>query len=99
MPVVETATTAKGGSILVTSVQTMYMGTRGPSVTYTTEDVLRVFRQRSDSYEPMTSSEIAEALECSRQTAVNRLEELTEESSLETKKVGARGRVWWLPEE
>jgi predicted ArsR family transcriptional regulator len=47
----------------------------------------------------MTSSEIAESLGCSRQTAANRLEELSEEDDLETKKVGARGRVWWFPEE
>jgi predicted ArsR family transcriptional regulator len=87
------------GSILVTSLQNKSMGTRGRSITYTTEDVLRVFKQRSDSYEPMTSSEIAESLGCSRQTAANRLEELSEEDDLETKKVGARGRVWWLPEE
>ena len=75
------------------------MGTRGRSITYTTEDVLRVFKERSDSYEPMTSSEIAESLGCSRQTAANRLEELSKGDDLETKKIGARGRVWWFPEE
>jgi len=74
------------------------MAKPGPSAEYTTENVLRVFHQRSDQYEPMTSSEIAEALGCSRQTALNRLEELTVEDEIETKKVGARGRVWWVPD-
>lgn len=72
------------------------MGSPGPDMQYTTEDVLGVFRQRSDPCEPMTSSEIAEVLGCSRHTAHNRLEELSEENAIKTKKVGARGRVWWL---
>jgi len=75
------------------------MGTPGPSVKYTDEDVLGVFKQRSDPYEPMTSSEIADAIGCSRPTAHNRLKRLAEEESVRTKKIGARGRVWWLPEE
>ena len=75
------------------------MGTPGPSAEYTAENVLSVFHQRSDQCEPMTSTEIAEALGCSRQTAVNRLEDLTAKEKIETKKIGARGRVWWLPEE
>ena len=73
------------------------MATPGPNAEYTTEDVLAVFDQRSDPCEPMTSSEIAESINCSRPTALNRLEELAEEGKIETKKVGARGRVWWLP--
>jgi predicted ArsR family transcriptional regulator len=75
------------------------MSTPGPSVKYTSEDILRVFKQRSDPYEPMTSSEIADAIGCSRPTALTRLEELAEEADVRTKKIGARGRVWWLPED
>ncbi|NHN48575.1 GAF domain-containing protein [Halostella sp. JP-L12] len=46
--------------------------------------------------EPLTTSEVADALDCSRRTAYNRLERLAERDEIESKKVGARGRVWWL---
>jgi predicted ArsR family transcriptional regulator len=36
----------------------------------------------SNSEEPMTSSEIAETLGCSRQAALNRLEELSEDGEI-----------------
>ncbi|MBX0295679.1 PAS domain S-box protein [Haloarcula nitratireducens] len=44
---------------------------------------------------PLTASEVADAIDCSRRTAYNRLEQLVEDGLLETKKVGASGRVWW----
>jgi len=47
------------------------------------------------SGEPVTASELADAMECTRRTAYDRLQRLAEAGELETKKVGARGRVWW----
>ncbi|UPV76687.1 PAS domain S-box protein (plasmid) [Halorussus limi] len=44
---------------------------------------------------PLTTSEVADVVDCSRRTAYNRLEQLVEDELLETKKVGASGRVWW----
>ena len=73
------------------------MSTRGPDVEYTPEAVLSVFNKKGGPKEPLTSSEIAEELDCSSQTARNRLNELSERGELKTKKVGARGQVWWLP--
>jgi len=72
------------------------MGTPGPSTVYTTEAVLSVFERSANSHEPLTSSEIADELGCSRQTVRNRLKELSEADEIESKKVGARSRVWWL---
>jgi|GEM_PF-5264723 len=46
---------------------------------------------------PVTTPEVAEAYDCTQRTIYNRLESLAEEGRLETKKVGARGRVWWRP--
>ena len=75
------------------------MGTPGPSTVYTTEVVLSVFEENAEMYEPLTSAEIAEELDCSQQTVRNRLKELSENGKIASKKVGARGRVWWLPVE
>jgi len=47
--------------------------------------------------EPLTASEVAAALECSRRTAYNRLKRLADRGLVASKKVGARGRVWWRP--
>ena len=38
-----------------------------------------------------------DALDCSRRTAHNKLNELVERGTLDTRKVGARSRVWWVP--
>ena len=46
---------------------------------------------------PMTTTEAAERLDLGRRSTYNRLERLVERGELETKKVGASGRVWWRP--
>ncbi|MGQ3330111.1 PAS domain S-box protein [Halorubrum sp. FL23] len=46
---------------------------------------------------PFTTSEVATTFDCSDRTIYNRLETLVEDNVLKTKKVGARGRVWWRP--
>lgn len=58
-------------------------------------DVVRIFLQRQDQFEPLTAHEVANKLDVSRKTAYNRLQELTEEGYLQSKKTGAKGRVWW----
>ncbi|PSP75750.1 diguanylate cyclase [Halobacteriales archaeon QS_1_68_20] len=47
---------------------------------------------------PLTTSEVAADLDCSRRATYDRLERLAERGDLRTKKVGARGRVWWRPQ-
>jgi len=64
---------------------------------YTESDVVAVFRDREDYAEPLTASEVADELSCSRRTALNRLHDLQSETDVTSKKVGGRSRVWWIP--
>lgn len=61
------------------------------------EDVLAVFDERDDQARPLTANDVMDAVDCSRRTAHDKLEGLVEEGLLETRKVGARSRVWWTP--
>lgn len=58
---------------------------------------LEVFEDRDDLGRPLTADDVMEALDCSRRTAHNKLNELVEDGLIETRKIGARGRVWWVP--
>ena len=69
----------------------------GRETQYTESDVIEVFRERTDYAEPLTASEVAERLGCSRRTALNRLHDVQEETDVTSKKVGGRSRVWWVP--
>lgn len=62
---------------------------------YPPKRVLAVFEDAVDPCEPLTASEVAARLDCDRKTAYNKLSTLVEQDALSTKKVGARGRVWW----
>ena len=64
---------------------------------FTPERVLSVFQDRSDQAKPLTATDVMDALGCSRKTAHNKLDVLVERGDLETRKVGARSRVWWIP--
>jgi len=44
---------------------------------------------------PLTTGEVATRLDLGRRSTYDRLERLVERGELETKKVGASGRVWW----
>ncbi|MFB6113211.1 MAG: GAF domain-containing protein [Halodesulfurarchaeum sp.] len=56
-----------------------------------------VFDNVDPPWTPLTTSEVAGELDCVRRTAYNRLESLVDRGLLRTKKVGARGRIWWKP--
>ena len=73
------------------------MGHRGRDTEFELTDVTTVFEQRGDYAEPLTASEVAEELGCSRRTALNKLHELAAQTELTSKKVGGRSRVWWIP--
>jgi CRP-like cAMP-binding protein len=73
------------------------MPDQGRETEYTLADVTDVFESREDYAEPLTASEISEALGCSRRTALNKLHRLSEETEIRSKKVGGRSRVWWIP--
>ena len=66
----------------------------------TTEgDVLQAFDDRADPCEPLTAGEVGDRVDCSRRTAFDILERLADAGDIETKKIGARARVWWVPED
>ena len=64
---------------------------------FTTDRVLAVFTEEADPCEPLTASEVADVLDCSRRTALGKLQDLADEGALATKKVGGRSRVYWRP--
>lgn len=73
------------------------MPPQGRDTEYTLSRVTAVFEARDDYAEPLTASEVAEALGCSRRTALNKLNELEADTDVTSKKVGGRSRVWWIP--
>lgn len=73
------------------------MSQRGRDTEFTLSDVTDVFESREDYAEPLTASEVADDLGCSRRTALNKLHDLQDETALRSKKVGGRSRVWWIP--
>jgi len=73
------------------------MSPPGREVQYTESDVIEVFKDRGDYAEPLTAKEIADRLNCSRRTALNKLHDLEAETDITSKKVGGRSRVWWIP--
>ncbi|WP_254766646.1 bacterio-opsin activator domain-containing protein [Salinilacihabitans rarus] len=60
-------------------------------------ETLAAFDRAAPPGTPLTTSEVAEVLSVPRRTAYDRLDCLVERGPLRTKKVGARGRVWWRP--
>jgi len=69
------------------------LGTAEPSSRSTYDDPLAVFENQDTPGTPLTTSEVADALDCARRTAYGKLEALADDGQLRTKKVGARGRV------
>lgn len=73
------------------------MSKQGRDTEFELEDVTSVFEDRDDYAEPLTATEIADRLDCSRRTALNKLHELEAQTNITSKKVGGRSRVWWIP--
>jgi len=61
------------------------------------ETVLDVVDAREDLGRPATAGDVVDELGIARRTAHNKLGALVERGVLETRKIGARGRVWWRP--
>lgn len=68
----------------------------GQNPRITPEDVETVFKKREDIAEPLTASEIGDMLNCTRRTALNKLNQLEEAGTVKSKKVGGRAKVWWV---
>jgi len=61
------------------------------------ETVLAVVDDRDDLARPITANDIVEELGIARRTAHNKLGRLVERGTLDTRKTGAKGRVYWRP--
>ncbi|WP_254765073.1 PAS domain-containing protein [Natrinema marinum] len=64
------------------------------SLTESLRETLAIF---DGSEIPRTTTEVADRLDLGRRSTYERLERLVDHGELETKKVGASGRVWWRP--
>lgn len=62
---------------------------------FTDDEILAVFRSSSDPV--LTTSEVASQFEVTHRAVRDRLEKLEEAGTLQSKKVGARAKVWWDP--
>jgi hypothetical protein len=51
-----------------------------------------------DAAHPVTATDVVDELGIARRTAHNKLNALVERGTLDTRKIGARGRVCWTPE-
>jgi len=69
----------------------------GRETEFTEEAVIEVFKSREDYAEPLTATGVADRLDCSRRTALNKLHALQDDTGITSKKVGGRSRVWWIP--
>ncbi|WP_324664625.1 GAF domain-containing protein [Haloarcula sediminis] len=58
------------------------------------QETLAVF-DRSQAGAPLTTSEVASELSVPRRSTYERLKRLSDREYLETKKVGAKARIWW----
>lgn len=59
------------------------------------DEILEVFRSSSDPV--LTTGEVASEFNITHRGVRDRLEKLEEEGILNSKKVGARAKVWWDP--
>jgi hypothetical protein len=73
------------------------MAKPGPKPRIEPADALAVFEDREDLGEPLMAPEIADALACSRRTALDKLHELDRDGRVRSKQVGGRSRVYWVP--
>lgn len=71
------------------------MGTDGSSDEPTLGEALAAVERAGEPGEPMTATDVAEPLNCSRATATDRLATLVERGRLDSKRVGDATRVWW----
>lgn len=70
-------------------------GGRKPRVT--DDDLLEVLRLADDPV--LSTAEIAESVSIQRRSVLNRLRRLENEKKVDSKTIGGRNTVWWLPDD
>ncbi|MDS0476922.1 PAS domain S-box protein [Natrinema sp. 1APR25-10V2] len=74
------------------------MGFPGSAPDVTREEVRGVFTQFEQPATPITAGDVADTLDCPRQSARQRLEHLADSGELQTRQLGEGTQVWWRPE-
>jgi len=69
----------------------------GRQPTVSDEEILNVFKETADPV--LTTREVAEEIGLGRRGTFDRLRKLAQEETIEMKKVGETGAVWWVPDE
>lgn len=67
--------------------------------TFDPESVLDVLQQQNKPY--VTTGDVADALDCSRQTArrkLSKLDDVNGDGTLRREKISGSAVVWWLPD-
>lgn len=91
LPVTTSFASAAGGLIYETAVRRFMPA---GSLTTALRETLSLFDRAGT---PLTTTEVAAQLPIGRRSAYERLERLVEADRLDTKSVGASGRIWWQP--
>lgn len=64
------------------------------------EELVATIREQMSLDNPVvTTAEVTAAVDLSQRAVQNRLRDLHEGDEIAAKTVGARGRVWWIPEQ
>ncbi|WP_226482853.1 PAS domain-containing sensor histidine kinase [Natrinema amylolyticum] len=74
------------------------MESPGSAPDITREEVRGVFAQFKQPSTPITADDVADTLDCSRQTARHGLADLVDRGELRTRKLADTTRVWWQSE-
>ncbi|UIP00406.1 DEAD/DEAH box helicase [Halobaculum sp. CBA1158] len=64
---------------------------------YPLEEIIDAIEELHDNQPFVTTSDIAEVVGCSRETARQKFYELVDDGALESQKIGARAKVWYDP--
>ena len=68
---------------------------RKPRVT--DEEILAIFEKTTERV--LSTAEVGDALPIKRRATLKRLKSLAEDGQIESKPIGQRNRVWWMPED
>jgi len=67
----------------------------GPNPSITDDEILALFQESDDPV--LSTAEVAELTPLTRRSVYDRLVALREEGKLDSKEIGGRNTVWWLP--
>lgn len=67
----------------------------GPKPSITDDELLAIFRESDDPV--LSTAEVTEQTPLARRSVYDRLVALRESGKLDSKEIGGRNTVWWLP--